>query len=120
VEYPGFVADRTVLLQRLREADVLLFTHITPESPRILLETLVTGTPMAGYRNAFAEDLLQGFGGGDLVPLHDTAALGALLARLANDREQVAGMIEAAARNGRRFTDEAVFTERAELIREFA
>ncbi|MDE1163412.1 MAG: glycosyltransferase [Acidobacteriaceae bacterium] len=120
VQYPGFVADRAVLLDHLRSADVLLFTHITPESPRILLETLVTGTPMLGYRNAFAEDLLQGHGGGELVPMHDTAALGTLLADLSRNREQLVTLMQAAAQNGQRFTDEAVFAERAALIRKYA
>src|SRR5262249_23082207 len=38
VETPGFVADRDRVIGTIRDADVMLFTHIEPESPRVLIE----------------------------------------------------------------------------------
>ena len=120
VRFPGFVSGRAELLAHIRQAHAFLFTHVTPESPRNLLESLVSGTPLLGYRNPYAADLLDPLGGGRLVPLHDTQALGALIAELSQDRAQLATLTRQAATNGRRFTDTAVFSERSQLIKQFA
>jgi glycosyltransferase involved in cell wall biosynthesis len=120
VAYPGFVAGRAELLREIRSSDVMLFTHVTPESPRNLLESLVSGTPIVGYDIPYASDLIAREGGGMLVPMHDHRALGAAIAELDRDRERLANLINEAARNGQRFTDAAVFAERSELIRRFA
>ena len=120
VQFPGFLADRAALLMAIRRAHVLVFTHVTPESPRNLLEALVCGTPIVGYANAYAAELIEERGGGGLVPLHDVAGLGGLVAELAADRERVVSLVRAAAANGRRFTDAAVFAERSELVKRFA
>jgi glycosyltransferase involved in cell wall biosynthesis len=120
VQFPGFSADRAALLECIRSAHALVFTHITPESPRILLEALVCGTPVLGYDNPYAVNLLEAHGGGALVAIHDTEALGRLIARLAIDRTRLATLTEQAAQNGRRFTDAGVFAERSALIQRFA
>jgi glycosyltransferase involved in cell wall biosynthesis len=120
VSFPGFVASRDELLGHLRAAHMLVFTHVTPESPRNLLEALVCGTPIVGYDNPFAQNLIADHGGGALVPLHDTQALGGLIAGLAADRPRLVELTREAAANGRRFTDEAVFAERSELLKQFA
>ncbi len=114
---PGFVDDRERLLCTLRESHVLTFTHLTPESPRCLLEALVSGTPIVGYDNAFARDLVEGHGGGHFVPIGDWKSLGAQLAKLALDREALAALIRDAGANGARFNDAAVFRERSALIK---
>jgi glycosyltransferase involved in cell wall biosynthesis len=120
VRAPGFIAERSTLLAELRRAHVFVFTHVTPESPRCLLEALVSGTPIVGYQSAYAEELTAGRGGGAFVPLGDWQALGARVAQLAVDRSRLAGFIAEAAENGSRFNDEAVFRERCELIRKYA
>ncbi len=120
VSFPGFVAGRATLLAHLRSAHALVFTHITPESPRNLLESLVSGTAILGYANAYAVNLLQHQGGGALVSLHDTQALGESIAALAKDRERMVEMTIQAARNGSRFTDAAVFAERSDLLKRLA
>lgn len=120
VTYAGFVSGRAALLAHVRAAHALVFTHITPESPRNLLESLVSGTPILGYDNAYARDLLAQQGGGALVPVHDTQALGALVAALAADRERLVTLTQQAAANGRRFTDAGVFAERSDLVRTYA
>ncbi len=120
VTIPGEFIRHAELLERLQSAHALVFTHITPESPRNLIEALVCGTPILGYDNAYAVDLLATEGGGELVAIHDTNALGRVIADLACDRDRLAEMTRKAAQNGRRFTDAAVFAERSDLIKRFA
>jgi len=108
------------LLQHVRTAHAMVFTHVTPESPRNLLESLVSGTPILGYESAYAADLLERDGGGELVAIHDFRSLGAVIAELAKNRERLVQMTQQAAQNGRRFTDAAVFAERSALIKQFA
>jgi glycosyltransferase involved in cell wall biosynthesis len=117
VRAPGFVANRSTLLHELRLAHVFVFTHVTPESPRCLLEALVCGTPIVGYNSAYAEELTEGFGGGAFVPISDWQALGEKIAALSRNRAELVELIGKAAANGKRFNDEAVFRERSELIR---
>jgi hypothetical protein len=57
------------LLAELRRAHVFVFTHVTPESPRCLLEALVSGSPIVGYKSAFAEEVTTGRGGREREPL---------------------------------------------------
>lgn len=120
VRFAGFIAGRAELLAQVRAAHAFLFTHVTPESPRNLLEALVCGAPLVGYSSPYAGDLLASEGGGVLVPVHDTEALGRVLAELSADRARLAAMIRQAAANGRRFNDAAVFAERSELIKQHA
>jgi len=120
VNIPGISMRHTELLERLKAAHALVFTHITPESPRSLIEALVCGTPILGYNNAYAVDLLATNGGGSLVPIHDSNALGARIAEFAQDRDSLVKMTKDAAVNGRRFTDAAVFAERSALVKQFA
>ena len=120
VAFPGFVVGRSELLQHVRTAHAMVFTHVTPESPRNLLESLVSGTPILGYESAYASDLLERDGGGELVAIHDFRSLGAMIAELAKNRERLVQMTQQAAQNGRRFTDAAVFAERSALIKQFA
>jgi glycosyltransferase involved in cell wall biosynthesis len=119
VSYPGFVAGRAELLNHVRSAHAMVFTHVTPESPRNLLEALVSGTPILGYDNAYATNLIEVEGGGALVPKHDFQALGNVIAEMAKDREKLAELIRQAAANGRRFCDSVVFAERSQLLKEY-
>jgi glycosyltransferase involved in cell wall biosynthesis len=120
VRAPGFISERATLLAELRRAHIFAFTHVTPESPRCLLEALISGSPIVGYQSAFAEELTSGRGGGAYVPLGDWQALGAKIAALSSNRARLAGLIFEAAENGSRFNDEAVFRERSELIRRYS
>lgn len=114
---PGMVTDRAAVLAALRRAQVFLFCHRTPESPRCLIEALASATPIIGYDGGFARDLIARNGGGLLVPMGDAAALAAALAGLAADRGRVAGLIGRAALDRAGFDDETVFRHRSEMIR---
>lgn len=119
LEFPGFVSERKRVLDTLRRGHLMPFAHLTPESPRCLIESLLSGTPIVGYDNAFAHDLLDGHGGGVLTPMKDWKKLGEEIARLAKDRGALATLILHAGKNGARFNDEAVFRERSELIKKY-
>lgn len=117
IELIGFEGDRDKLLKRIRESHIMLFTHITQESPRCLIESLVCGTPIIGYQSRYPEDLVKDFGGGMFVPMKDWKQLGDLLSTLSKDRQRLSQLILQAGENGTRFNDEAVFHERSELIK---
>lgn len=118
VATPGFVSDRVLVLKALREADIFLFCHKTPESPRCLIEALTSGTPIVGYEGAFARDLISPHGGGVLVPLNDVAALSEQVIEISRDPKQLAELIRRAAADGAPYDDVSVFHHRSELIRE--
>ena len=117
VQTPGFSKDRSHVLTALREAQIFLFCHKTPESPRCLIEALVSGTPIVGYDGAFASDLIHDHGGGVLSPLNDTVALARNVIALAQNPARLSDMILRAAQDGAPYDDETVFRHRSELLR---
>jgi colanic acid/amylovoran biosynthesis glycosyltransferase len=119
VALPGFLRDRAAILESLRQAQVFVFCHKTPESPRSLIESLVSGTPIVGYDSPFPRDLISKHGGGLLTPSNDTEALSASLIALASDRQRLAELFTKAARDGEPFNDEAVFAHRSRVIRKY-
>lgn len=119
VELAGFESDRDRLLQKIRAAHVMLFTHITLESPRCLIEALISGTAIVGYQSDYADDLVKEHGGGAFVPIHQWEQLGDLIVTLANDRPRLAQLVQQAAENGTRFNSEVVFRERSDLLKAY-
>ncbi|NWG87689.1 MAG: glycosyltransferase [Hydrogenophilaceae bacterium] len=119
VRLPGFVSDRKEVLAFLRDCDLLLFTHITPESPRIILEALICATPVVGYANGYVADVVAPEGRQLLVPLGDTARLADVVAGLGRNRQLLADGVASAAVAGQHFSDEAVFRHRSELIKQY-
>jgi len=119
IRFAGFVSDRAELLAFLRAQDVLLFCHVTPESPRCLLEALISGTPLVGYESAYARELVGARGGALLSTLGDPAALAAHLIRLAADRAELQRLTQAAATGRALYNDEAVFAHRSALIKRY-
>src|SRR5262249_16396072 len=112
IETPGFVADRDRVIATIREADLMLFTHIEPESPRVLIEALISACPIAGYDRPHPSDLISVHGGGTLVPLGNWHALGDVLAALAEDRTRLADLIRRAWRDGGRFNSDTMSRDR--------
>lgn len=119
VQLPGFVREREAILKALRDAQLFVFCHKTPESPRNLIEALVSGTPIVGYDSPFPKDLISRHGGGLLSPKNDIKALIAMLNGLASDRGKLADLINRAAMDGSDFNDVAVFKHRSEVIRKY-
>ncbi|MCG9884015.1 MAG: glycosyltransferase [Cyanobacteria bacterium] len=117
VQLPGFVGDRTHVLETLRRSHAIVFCHLVPESPRCLVESLVSGTALLGYGSPYPEGLVQGIGGGRFVKLGDWQALGELLLQLDRDRPAIAHLVRAAAQAGRQFDEDTLFRDRSELLK---
>jgi colanic acid/amylovoran biosynthesis glycosyltransferase len=117
VHFPGATSDRAFLIQTLRQADIFLFCHQTPESPRCLIEALLSGTPIIGYDTPFPRDLINQHQGGDLVPLGEIDALAQKLCALWADRRSLGTLFTAAARDGYPHVDVDVFRHRSQLIK---
>lgn len=116
--FAGAVTDRVYLLEQMRDAHIMLFCHLTRESPRCLIESLVSGTPIVGYRRAYPEDLIAANGGGVLTPAEPIELAGKVV-HLSNDRAALADLFSRAACDGHDMNDEAVFTHRAELMKRY-
>ena len=119
VKTPGFIKDRAAVARHYRSADIFLFTHITPESPRCLLEALRFGIPIVGYESAFARDLIRLNGGGVLVPSGDVDALAKAVESILEDTDHLKKLKLNALKDGARFTSKAVFEERSHLIKSY-
>ena len=119
VRFPGFVADRDQVLEFLRNCHLLVFCHKVPESPRVLIESLVCGTPIVGYDSPYPRDLIAGKAWGKLSPQHDIAALAEVIAQLDQDRESLAEMMASTSSSAPIFNDEAVFRHRSDLIKKY-
>lgn len=118
VATPGFADDRAAVLDHLRQAQVFMFCHKTPESPRCLIEALISGAVLVGYDGAFASDLTKGQGSGVFVPIGDVDGLAHAVAELAGDRVRLADLIGRAVQDGAPFDDVSVFRHRSDLIKE--
>ena len=120
IELPGFSSDREAILAEMRDADLFVFCHKTQESPRCLIEALVSGCPIVGYQSSYSEDLVCRNGGGVGTPLNDPAALSATIQDLHENRGKLAQLIKAAAADGSRIDEQTLYAHRAGLIREYA
>lgn len=112
----GFISDRVMVLNELRHADILMFCHLTPESPRILIEALNQATPIVGYGSDYPRDLIKK-GGGELVEKGDYQKLFERIKYLSENRNSLASLILQAGAVGSSLTDENVFSHRADLIK---
>lgn len=119
VEMPGFTDDRAKVLETLRQAHIFLFCHKTPESPRCLIEALISGVPIFGYHSPYAADLISKNAGGILAPQNDVTRLTQETLRYAADRKLLADLFQAAKRDGEPFNDFDVFLHRSMLIKEY-
>jgi glycosyltransferase involved in cell wall biosynthesis len=70
--------------------DVMVLPHPQGDSASTFLESMSCGTPVAGYDNRYWRALHADSGGGWTTPVSDTRALAALLASLADDRDELA------------------------------
>jgi glycosyltransferase involved in cell wall biosynthesis len=121
VEFAGHQADHGRVLQTLRAADLFLFCNLTPESPRVLIEALMSGLPIIGFETEFAKNLLgKHTAGGAFVPMGDTAALARLLGQCLSDPARLEAMTAAAQAAGQLFSEESVFRQRSDYIKQLA
>ncbi|MDG3004966.1 glycosyltransferase [Paludisphaera mucosa] len=119
VDLPGFVGDRRRVMQAMRDSDLFLFCHKTPESPRCLIEALIAASPIVGYDSAFARDLLEDSADLALTPLDDPDALARRVAGFDADRQALVALMERCYELGGHYSDRAVFRHRSELIKTY-
>lgn len=117
IHTPGYVSDRQEILVALRDAQLFLFCHKTPESPRCLIEALISGTPIVGYGSPYAEDLVANHKGGKFVGIGQIAELSELVTGLDRDRSALVDLMRRAQRDGEPFDDESVYRHRCDLIK---
>lgn len=117
VDLPGFENRREVLLQALRDGDLLLFCHKTAESARCLVESLVGGCALVGYGAAYPRGLVKEHGGGMFAMQDDVADLAAQLIALHQDRTALSDLVAGAAASGQRFNEDIVYEHRAGLMK---
>jgi glycosyltransferase involved in cell wall biosynthesis len=119
VHLVGFVDDRSKILETMRKHHIFLFCHKTPESPRCLVESLVSGCPIVGYSSPYSEGLVSEDGGGAFVPMNDEEKLADLIAELNRDRARLSELIQKAALSGQQFDEQIVFQHRSDLIKQY-
>jgi glycosyltransferase involved in cell wall biosynthesis len=118
IHFPGFVSDRQTVLEALRQHHLLMFCHKTPESPRCLIESLVSGCPIIGYRSAYAENLVKQCGGGIFVDLDDQPAIANQIIQLHQQREDLAQLVRQAAMSGKLYDEDTLFQQRSQLLKQ--
>jgi glycosyltransferase involved in cell wall biosynthesis len=118
IDLPGFVSDRDRVIDVQRESDLMMFTHVEPESPRVLIEALMSACPIVGYDNSHPSNLISAHGGGVMTPMRDPRALGAALAELAADRARLADLVRRAWLDGARFNSDDMSRDRCDAMRE--
>ena len=111
--------DHAEAITRIRAADLFLFCHLTQESPRCLIEALISGAPIVGYDSFYARDLISHHQGGMLTTAEPTE-LAACVAALASDRAALGELQARAAQDGFYMVDEEVFRHRSDLIKSLA
>jgi colanic acid/amylovoran biosynthesis glycosyltransferase len=116
ITFRGFVAHKE-MLSEIRGTDLFLFTHMTEESPRCLIEALAAGLPLVGFDNAYVRDLVGESEAGLFVPRGDTAGLTRALTELAADPARLAAMARAAREVAGPLNDEDVFRHRSDIIK---
>ncbi|MFT4961430.1 MAG: colanic acid/amylovoran biosynthesis glycosyltransferase [Paracoccaceae bacterium] len=119
IHTPGFADNREAVLEVLRQSQVFMFCHKTPESPRCLIEALISGAVLVGYDGAFARDLTAGQDSGVFVPIGDVDGLAQQVAALAANRRRLADLIGKAVQDGAPFDDVSVFRHRSTLIKKY-
>jgi glycosyltransferase involved in cell wall biosynthesis len=117
IELTGFVSDRDRVIDLIRESDVMMFAHLEPESPRVLIEALMSACPIIGYDRPHPRDLISDHQGGIITPLGDWKALGEAIAALAADRPRLVDLIRRAGRDGSRFNSDVMNRNRSELMK---
>ncbi len=117
ISFPGAEPDRGRVIEFFRNLDLFVFCHLTPESPRCLIEALMSGLPLLGFDSPYARDLVTPHGGGAYVDVYDTKGLATLIESHLQDPVLRRSLSMAALRSGQEYSEEDVFRHRSDLIR---
>jgi glycosyltransferase involved in cell wall biosynthesis len=119
VHFPGFIGDRSAVLDFLKSCHICLFCHKVPESPRTLIEAMICGCPIVGYDSPYPRDLIAENRAGKFTPVGDAPALIRCVEELCRDRVATSDLIKRTSNVAETFNDEAVFRHRSELIKQY-
>ena len=119
IRFPGYVDNRELMFEALREADLFVFCHKTAESPRCLIEALMSGTPIVGYSSPYPRDLLGNLAENLLVDRDDIGGLAERIKYFNDHREKLAEVVRSCAQIGAGFSDQSVFEHRSHLIKDY-
>jgi colanic acid/amylovoran biosynthesis glycosyltransferase len=114
IHFPGPTSSHPELIDKLRSFDLFMFCHKTQESPRCLIEALISGLPLMGYDSPYPRDLIKKHGGGILSP---TGRPELLAASIRNFSEQRAAFTKKAQLDGKGFDADSVFRHRSDLMK---
>jgi glycosyltransferase involved in cell wall biosynthesis len=117
INFMGFVGDFPQVLAVLKSHHIFMFCHKTPESPRCLVEALVSGCAIVGYDGPYGRGLVADYGGGAFSPPNDYQALADQVIQLHRDRGQLSALVKAAAQSGQQFDEESVISHRCVLVK---
>ena len=115
--FEGFVSDPDRVRAAYRDAHLLMFCHLSDESPRNLIESLHSATPLIGYKDPYSAGLIDEKGAGLLVPRGNPEALADTIAGLDANRGVLATLIRAAGASAEHLTRDSVFRHRSDVIR---
>jgi glycosyltransferase involved in cell wall biosynthesis len=118
VRFPGYVSSREEIRQTLRQSDLFLFCHKTPESPRCLVESLASGCPLIGYGSAYPKDLVAQCGGGKFSTIGNWRELADIVRNLDRNRERLRDLTKLASLSGRLYERDATMQRRIDLMNE--
>jgi colanic acid/amylovoran biosynthesis glycosyltransferase len=93
-------------------ADLFICCHPQGDPSSTYPEVMSCGVPIAGYANEAFVGVVGHSGAGWVSPIGDPQALACLVARLSNDRGEIARAAEAAGRFAQRHAFEATFAAR--------
>lgn len=116
VQLMGYVSEKEKVISVLRDANILVFCHLTPESPRTLIESLNQATPIVGYGSHYSQDLIKN-GGGKLVEMKNQQQLCDEIVYLDQNRDRLEALTLDAWKAGQDLTDTKVFSHRSNLIK---
>jgi len=117
LRFHGFVSDRDMVKAAYQKAHILLFCHLTDESPRNLIESLHAATPLVGFDDPFARNLVDEKGAGVLVERGDVPKLVDIVSAIAENRECLVDLVQRAAQSASHLTRDRVFDERSAIVK---
>jgi glycosyltransferase involved in cell wall biosynthesis len=119
IKFYGFMGDKKELYSNIKESDIFMFCHKTKESPRNLIEALILGTPIVGYKSEYPEDLIKENKGGVLIEKDNIEQLYNVIEELIIEKNKIKKLIENATKDGKNFDITEVFKHRSDLIKEY-
>jgi glycosyltransferase involved in cell wall biosynthesis len=109
-------SPRTSLGAQYTWADVLILPSLAEGFPLVAIEAMACGTPCIVSSSTFAEDVIDDWVNGVIVPPADSGAIETAIRRLAGDPALRQAMSNAASRTASKFTWSRYKSEAAQMV----